>query len=351
MRPTSVVWFKELVDTLRDRRTLWAMVLGPVLVMPLLILIPQYLVRQQMQAQETATLRVAVTGAAHAPGRPAGLAVLGDGTKLASTRQAARLEGLLQAYAQGIVAQRLAARGVDVTLLEPFSVDRRNLATPRQMGGAFLGMMLPLFVVLWALVGGMYTAIDVTAGEKERQTLDPLLTTPASRLQLLLGKLMAVITTSLSAMVLAVGSMLVAFVLAEPIFADTGTEVAFRLSPVTALLVLVAAFPVVLMFAALELAVCLFARSFKEAQNYIVPLQFVVLIPAMAVIVAPDLTPPPAAFAAPVFGPLAVLRNLFLGTATGVQFGVMFGSSLVYAGLSLALAASLFRRERVLFRT
>ncbi|MDO9348547.1 MAG: ABC transporter permease subunit, partial [Anaerolineales bacterium] len=308
MKIVFIVWLKEMLDTLRDRRTLWAMVLGPVLIMPLFIILPQKLMTDQFKKQESAVITVAVSGGEHAPGlmaflrsdpaieviesdalepllrdekafvglripenfeadlaqekQPGQIVILSDQSKMTAGVQTARVETLLMTYAQGIVAQRMAARGVDVTLLAPFETGHENLATPQQMGGMYLAMMLPMFIILWGLVGGMYTAIDVTAGEKERLTLEPLLMTPAGRVQVVSGKLLAVITTSLAALILAITSMLLAFMIAPPEMGATDGAVTYAVSLQTALLVLLAALPIALMFGALEIAVCLFARSF-----------------------------------------------------------------------------------------
>jgi sodium transport system permease protein len=397
MKTVLIVWLKEMLDALRDRRTLWAMVLGPVLIMPLFVILPQKMVSQQYEDQEKAVITLAVSGGEHAPGlmaflrsddtvdvvetddlepllreekvfvglripgnfeadlaqekKPGQIVILSDQSKMTVSVQMARVETLLMAYAQNVVAQRMAVRGVDVTLLAPFETDHENLATPQQMGGAFLAMMLPIFVILWGLVGGMYTAIDVTAGEKERLTLEPLLMTSAGRVQVVSGKLLAVITTSMAAITLATASMLVAFIIVPIEMGATDGAVTYTVSMQTALLVLLAALPIALMFGALEIAVCLFARSFKEAQNYIVPLQFVVLIPAMAVMLIPDFTPGLPVYTIPIFGSNLILRDLFLGTAGGLEFGVVLASSTLYAVIGLVLAVWQFHREQVLFRT
>jgi len=386
-----LVWFKELLDTLRDRRTLAAMVIGPVLVMPVFVLLPQTLLQRQAEAQEQSTIRAVFVGAENGPqlvatllasgeierveadeprrllqedgadvglvippgfeaslaqGRTAVVQMLVDQSDMFSV-QAERFRTLLSGYNQAVVTQRLEALGIDPQQLVPFTIEDVNIATPQQMGGSFLGMMLPMFIVLWALVGGMYTAIDVTAGEKERLTLEPLLTTPVQRRTLVLGKLLAVVTTSLVALILAVASMLIAFAVAPPVSGNTGLGIDLP----TAALLMAAALPVVVLFSALEMAVCLLARSFKEAQNYIVPMQFAVLIPAMAVMVLPDLSPSLPSFAIPVFSTLVILRDLFLGQVEPASFGLMVGSSLVYAALAVGLAIWQFGREKVLFRT
>ncbi len=395
MNTLFVVWFKEMLDTLRDRRTLAAMIIAPVLVMPLFIILPQKLLTKQFEEQEAAVIQVAVAGSEYAPammdflrasgeveiietGDPGELVLdkdasvglvilpdfeaalaeegstqirlLSDRSKMTSGSQVSRVELVLQSYAQAIVAERLAARGVDVDLLMPIEIRSENVATPQQMGGSFIGMMLPMLIVLWALIGGMYTAIDVTAGEKERLTLEPLLMTPVGRAQVVVGKLLAVMSTSLVALILAVSSMLIAFQVSMP--AMTGeANMTFNVSLQTAALILLASLPVVLMFGSLEIAVCLLARSFKEAQNYIVPMQFVVMFPAIAVMMMPDLAPSPAAFAIPIFNTIVVLRDLLLGTWELSTFGIMLASSLVYAAVGIGVAIWQFGREKVLFRT
>jgi sodium transport system permease protein len=165
-----------------------------------------------------------------------------------------------------------------------------------------------------------------------------------------LGKLLAVITTSLIALILAVGSMLVSVALFPPVGAGQGSGFAVQVDPRSALLILLAALPIVLMFSALEMAVCLTARSFKEAQNYIVPLQFIVLLPAMAVMVLPDYSPSLGAFAIPIWSTLVVLRDILQGQISTAAFAVMGASSVVYAALAIGLAIWQFGRERVLFR-
>jgi sodium transport system permease protein len=156
-------------------------------------------------------------------------------------------------------------------------------------------------------------------------------------------------TTSLVALTLSVSSMLVAFALV-PLGSAEGEALRLQVDLQTALLLVLAALPVVLMFSALEMAVCILARSFKEAQNYVVPLQFVVLMPAVAVMVLPDLAPPLAGYAIPIFSTLVVLRDLFLGRVDPAAFAVMTGSALAYAALAVALALRQFGREKVLFR-
>lgn len=396
MQTIITIFFKEILDTLRDRRTLYAMIVAPLVLMPLFTILPQYFMASQMKKQEEERIRLVVVGGEYAPElvaylegtdqveivepppdleealqegeilaalaipadfekaiadeRPVSVTISSDESKMFNVA-ANRMQMLIQTYAQQLVAQRLAARGLDPSMLTAIQVKSENVASEEQMGGSFMAMLLPMFIALWAVVGGMYTAIDVTAGEKERGTLEALLVTPASRLQIVLGKLLAVITTSLSAVILSVSSMYFSFrFFPVETLAREGEKVAFSLPPQTILLIVLVALPLVVMINSLEIAICIFARSFKEAQNYIMPLQFAVLIPSVPLMMVPDLAMPFAAYATPIIGAILSFRDLLRGAASGAALGLTVASSVVYAAICLSLAVRIFRREGVLFR-
>lgn len=397
MQTTITIFRKEILDTLRDRRTLYAMVVAPLLLMPLLTILPSHFMVSQMKKQEEEHIRLVVVGGEHAPElvaylegtgqveivepptdlegalqegdipaalaipadfaeaiaeeRPVMVTISSDASKMASSMAASRVQMMVQSYAQQLIAQRLAARGLDPSVLTPIQIKSQNVASEEQMGGSFMAMLLPMFIAIWAVVGGMYTAIDVTAGEKERGTLEALLVTPASRLQIVLGKLLAVITTSLSAVILSVSSMYFSFrFFPVETMAREGEKVAFSLPPQTILLIVLVALPLVVMINSLEIAICIFARSFKEAQNYIVPLQFAVLIPTLPLVMVPDLAMPFVAYAAPIAGAILSFRDLLTGAASGAALALTVASSVIYAAICLSVAVRIFRRERVLFR-
>jgi|Deesub1362B_J571_1020462.scaffolds.fasta_scaffold01002_6 sodium transport system permease protein len=391
------IWFKEILDTLRDRRTLYAMIIAPMVVMPIFSILPQRLVARQLERRREEMVRLVIIGAEHAPKlvsflresgqveivpvpqdvqaalregeiavalevgsgfegdleaqRPTRVRILSDESKMASGVAASRIGSLLESYSKQIVAQRLAESGIDPRILTPFEVELQNVASEREMGGTFMAMMIPLAIAIWAVVGGMYTAIDVTAGEKERKTLEPLLTVPLSRLQLVSGKLAAVVTTSLVAVALSMISMFVALRL-FPVPSDwvTGETVAVQLPISSAVLILLEALPLILFMSAVEMAICIFARSFKEAQNYIVPLQFAVMIPTLTLGMIPDLSLPRAARIAPIVGPILSFRDILMGAADGPTLLLTALSSLVYAAVAVLLAVYTFSRERAFLR-
>lgn len=390
------IWSKEMLDTLRDRRTLVVMVLVPVLLMPVFTLLPQFLLGGQVKEASglAGAWAIDIAGAAHSPElvaylqgagaevhevtgdpeahvradrsrvvmvippdfqarlqaeQPAEVRVILDDSNVRSSVMGSRLQELLNAYGQQIASQRLAARGLDADLLTPVRLQRENVATEQQMGGSFLGMFVPMFVVLFAFLGGMYTAIDVTAGEKERGTLEPLLTAPVSRGEVVVGKVLAVFVTSFAAVVLSLLSTYAAFQIAPgDLF---GARMSFAIAPHTLLWLVVVALPLTLMLSGVEMIICIFARSFKEAQNYITPLQLVLMLPAFVIGFLPGLKLPAWGYIMPALGQMAIFRDLLAGAPVDRgNLTLSMASGIACAVAAIAAAVRIFRRESVLFR-
>lgn len=395
LRRILTIWGKELVDTLRDRRTLAMMILVPVLMMPVFTLLPQFMVRGQVKEQESGALVVHVQGAAHGPEliahlrqggievveatgdpvtsirgksaslvlvippefqaqlqaeKPAQVTLMTDESNFASGVGAGRVRELIGSFSTKLAGERLKSRGLDPALLTPVMVAHQNVATEQQMGGTFLGMFVPLFLVLFAFLGGMYTAIDVTAGEKERGTLEPLLVAPASRTELVIGKLLAVFVTSFGAVILSLASTYLAFqVVPSDLF---GTEMSFALPLDKIIWLIVAALPLTLFLNAVEMAICIYARSFKEAQNYITPLQLMLMIPAFVIGFLPGFKSQGWYYIVPALGQMAIFRDILSGDPLNhTHLALTLISASVAAVVAAAVAVNTFKREHVLFRT
>lgn len=170
-------------------------------------------------------------------------------------------------------------------MLNPLAITRRNMASEERMGGMFMAMIVPMMLVMWAILGGMYTAIDVAAGEKERLTLEALLISPISRFQLVFGKFLAVVVTSVGAALISLTSMFVSVQVIAPALAGENsevlTEVAMNIGAAQFFLLLVVAVLTAGWASPIEIALSVYARSFKEAQTYLSPLSIIVVIPAV----------------------------------------------------------------------
>ncbi len=302
---TLVVLRKELVDALRDRRTLFAVLLGAVLVGPLALLLLSGLVGQ---FEEQAEQRVVVAaGLAQAPtlrnylerqgyalreappdheaqlkerrlaepvlvvapgfeealarGEPAALTIVSDSGNRRAEAGSGRLAQLLEGFARERGTLALALRGVPVALLRPLDVQERDLAGARERGAQFTAM-LPFFVLMAVLYGALNAALDTTAGERERGSLEPLLANPAAPLALVLGKWGAVATVGMLVALLSVAS----FLPAQWLIRSETLRALFVFGPREAALFLALLLPLAAALSALMMAVAIGCRSVKEAQ-------------------------------------------------------------------------------------
>jgi sodium transport system permease protein len=401
LRNVAIVYRKELVDSLRDRRTLISMIAVPVLIMPLLGIgmgavsigligqarkeIPKVMIiGGQDSPQVVAELRQlkdvrVVAGMADyaeeisekkiraaveipdgfdrklATGEPATVNIYMYEGELKSGFGAERLENFFRDLRDRTVRQHLAAQALPETVARPFDIREKNVAPPEKVGGAILGGVVPYFVILLCLTGAMYPAMDLTAGEKERGTMETILCSPVSRTHLVLGKFLMVLTASVATAILAIASMWVSFGAGKRLLlgaaggaADAALQITITGKAMVALFFVV--LPLAVFFSAALLALSLFAKSFKEAQSYISPLMILLIVPAVAALL-PGVELTPALAFIPVMNASLVSKEIVTGTYHWDLIALIFLSSSVYAALALAIAVKLFQREDVLFRT
>lgn len=356
---------KELRETLRDRRTLAVMVLFPLVVYPLLSLLLGQVLFSREQQKEARASHVAIVGAGATADdlrkRVRDLPKLFTLTEAGNAHdvRTGRLDAvvLTEAGRQAEVifdATRDESRAASDRLSEvmatalpagcaPIQVKRQDLASKAQLGSYLLAKALPLAVVLMVLLGAFYPAIDVTAGERERGTLETVLSTPVRRFDLLLGKVMAVAVIASITGLVNLGSMTVTLMQALHL-ADKGAmlPVPWSRAAAAALVVVPAAF----LFGALFVAVGALARGFKEAQNYLMPVYFLSIAPALVGAVGEYPLGARTALV-PSMNVTLLARDLVLGTARLGPALVALGSTVVYACLALALAARLYDSERL----
>lgn len=399
-RNIGFVFRKELKESLRDRRTVLSMFLVPILLMPLLTIGAGVLAAMLFgkAMEETPTVMVlggedspkvlaelhAQKDIAFVPARPdyaeeiankqirAAIeippgfdAALDRGEvptvriymyqgELRSTFGADRLQRFLRDFRDQVVSQRLAARQLPSDLVAPFRVEQKNVASTEQVSGAIIGGLVPYFIIVMSLTGAMYPAMDLTAGEKERGTIETILSSPVSRVHLVLGKFLMVFTAAMMTAILALSSMGLTFAAGKkllagvPQSADFGFSAAFSLKSLAAVFVMVV--PLAVLFSAALLAIALFAKSYREAQSYISPLTIVVMLPAV-VSVLPGVELNAGLSLIPVLNTSLVSKEIVSGTYHWSYMALIFGSSCVYAAIALWIAIKLFQKESVLFRS
>lgn len=255
-----------------------------------------------------------------------------------------KISRFLDRLSEGIVRARVTGHGLAGTVLDPFSPHDINVGRERSI----LAVLLPYVVLLMCFAGAIYPAIDLGAGEKERGTLETLLVTPAGRLELVLGKFLVVTLASFTAALLNIVSLSVSVQLGLIDIGGAGGSLALdgRAMALSFVLML----PVAALFAAVLMAVSIFAKSFKEAQSYTAPINMVVIVPAVvSFIPGVELTIPLALV--PLVNVSLALKEAWAGIFQWDCLAVLIVSSLVYAGAALLFCAAWFQREEVLFRT
>jgi sodium transport system permease protein len=267
-----------------------------------------------------------------------------------------KVENYLKDYSNTVVKARLAAKNLPVGVLKPFEFRRENVAPPEKVSGAAIGGLIGYMVILLCMTGAMYPAMDLTAGEKERGTMETILSSPISRMHLVLGKFLLILTAALGTAALSVLSMGASFsVLSHYTGQTAGGRAAaagllLKLGPKTVISVFLMALPLAVLFSAVLMTIALFAKTYKEAQSYLTPMTFVVIIPALAAMLpGAELTPKLSLI--PILNVSLLCKELVAGTYHWNYIGIIFASTCVYAVAALFLAIKMFQRESVLFRS
>lgn len=386
----GIVFRKEFIDNLRDRRSvsssLFSSLFTPALIIVLIIVLGSTIMREAVEEP----LDLPVQGAEHAPGlmtylrqrnvnilpapedpeaavregevavvlvipaeygeelaagRPAPMRLVMDSSRTSASTAIQRARGLVNGYSQTLAVLRLQARGVSPSVLSPLDLQPTDLATPQSSAIMFLNM-LPFVLIMTIFMGGMYVIIDATAGERERGSLEPLLINPIPRREFVLGKLLASLPYALATLGLALGVLYLGFNVL-PLEEFTGMQMS--VDTVALINMFLLSLPVVLLASGLQMVVAAFTRSFKEAQTYLsflplvagMPTMFLAFIPVKTGLVVSTI---------PIFGQALIINQLLRGET--VQPGNVIASvvgTLVAAVLVTLLAIRLYEREKILF--
>ena len=385
----SAIYRKEVLDLVRDRRTMISMVVVPVLLIPLLLNVStrlmsrieenaeqeaksmavaakittpalrQALEKAQIQIVDQDDLKDAVlkkTVAAaveEIPGIPVQVQIYADNSSPTSSAAAARVRTALDDLKDEKVRESLKNSGIPESVLTPFVVKRTNIAGARKMAGMAWGSILGYLLLLMMFTGGMYPIIDMTAGEKERKTMEALLASPASRMEIVLGKNFAAMTAIFITALLTLGSLTYSLKSSNISAKTPEVQEMMRTIPLdahTLTFIAITLIPLAMFAASLMFAIALFARSYKEGQSYLMPLLMVVIFPAlMGGLSGMQMTP--ALCLIPIFNVSQMIRGILLGDASMANFAITTVANLVYAAVAFVIAAKQFDNENVLFRS
>jgi len=389
MSGLGTIYKKEIRENLRDRRSLFnSVLLGPIL-FPILFIGLGYFAASKQQERAEQVLEVPVVGAENAPnlvafleqqgvvvqaapenpesqvrsqqvpviiripedfpgqwktGKPAVVELIADPSRRESETPMRRISGLLRAYGAQIGQLRLQLRGVSPSIRTAIMVKDVDLSTP-QSRGMLIMIMLPYVLMITAFTGGMHLAVDSTAGEKERKSLEPLLINPVPRWQIMLGKMSATATFAFASLALT----LLSFRFAFPLLPTGALGVDLNLSAAAVGGILLAVAPVVILAAALLTTLASLAKSLREAQSYMGLVFMIPIIPSIIFMVNP-VTPVTWMMAVPMFSQNLLIGEIVRGESVPLLWQFLsMGSTLLIGLLFAAIAATLFNRPRIVF--
>lgn len=254
-----------------------------------------------------------------------------------------RIQNALQGYNQALITSRLTERGIDPAILTPIDIQRVSLTTPEQETAGQNSYLLSILVGLVVAMGGMYVALDVTAGERERGTLEALLLTPASDMEIFTGKLLAVFSITFIPIV----ATFVAFGLTTNLLPESMSTGA-QIPPIVFVGSIIAALPFALAVNVVMMLVAIRMSTFKEAQSAATPVTMGAMFPTIAAGMFPPSNP--IFFLIPAYGTGAVVGKLAVeGAFPFTAFMLSVVGALLVAAIGIIIGMRLFNRERLLY--
>lgn len=396
MKRILTIFKKELKDTLRDRRTIMMMVVFPIILIYLVMSLTMNLSRSQTRKAEEKVLTVGLITEGNAQvfreklakiknvvikedikadkvndliqGKTLDFALVfeegfdrkvqekGSGdvqlyykASNENTIAKKRIDAVLNEYKEELLNSRLTELKLDHAFVEPLKVNINDLSSAKEKIGESIGGLLPYFFILFCFLGAMYPAIDLAAGEKERATIETLLTSPASRLQIVIGKFMVVTLAGIFSALVAIFALYMSLRGAKEIPPEM-FDALFRIIEYRSIgLLLSLLVPLCVFFAALLLSVSIYARSFKEAQSMVTPLNVLVIVPVL-IGLFPGIKLNAVTALIPVLNVSLATKEIISGT---IQTGLLvevYLSLFVLAAAGLIFCAQWFKREEVIFR-
>lgn len=392
LRGTSIVFKKEIKDMFRDKKTLITSIVIPLIIFPIIFgLMGKGIDSSTKKVTENLKISVKDEGKSSftefiktvpnvnildskdlkkdvqdgkiylgiiipaefdkviADGKSADLKIVYDDASQSSSTAQEMIKSIVDEYSKVIVKNRLASRGMDVSILEPVKITEEIVAKEKTSFAKFmLSLMLPLLLVIYATSTPLAAAVDLGAGEKERGTLEPLLTTQTSRMNLLFGKFFAITIMGIIGITASLTGLGVSMKLTPGLFGGEGD---FTIKISALLLIGLVTILLTMVFASLELAISIYARSFKEAQTYLSPITIIGMAAGYSTYMLDVKNAGLMMFNIPLVNISLTIKELINGVQNPMHIGITFIWSILYVVLSIMFARYMFSREEVIFRT
>jgi len=391
MKTIFTVIKKELTDTLRDKKTLFSAILLPALAMPLILLGVTKLQQNLLDKEQNKQLKVALIGAPqnmvsqfkdttfilvndialagvkdsiNNGSLDAALEFKPDFQEKVSSLQSGglnlyykstnllvekRIREKLDSYKSIVMNNRIKQLELSSEALEPLSISKIDIASSKEQIGKMIGGFIPYLFIIFCFMGCMYPALDLITGEKERGTIETLLTVPASRFKILLGKTITIALIGISAALMTIGGMFVGLKFIDNIPPNFLNAINDILGLKFILMLFAMLIPLSVFFAGFLSAIVVRASSFKEAQSYATPLSFLVIIPAMIALM-PGVELTWQTVWIPILNIALATKEIIAGTIQPAHYIVVVGSLIVLAILAVYFSLKQFSKETMVLK-
>ena len=396
MKIIIAIFKKELTDVLRDKRTLFFMIVIPVIVMPLIFIgsikfqeyqskksdekilniglinktsdsqIRDYLLDQKgvylvedidLDSLELGIKNDSLQGGLYihknfisdiSANRMGKVEVYYKSSDLMSKAKN-RINNALEIYKNKIISERLSQFNVDKDLLEPLDIINKDISTKKETIGKAVGGLIPYMLVIFIFLGAMYPAIDLGAGEKERGSLETLLSSPATKFEITVGKLMVVSLAGMVSGLISVIGISVPFYFIGNIPDQIKSTVLEIISPFIIVSVIILMIPIAIFFASMLLSISFYARSFKEAQSLMGPLNIIIIVPLMLTL-GPGIEIDHITALIPLINVGLLTKEILAGSAQPIYFIETLSSLLFFAAIGIRFSVYWFNKENTIFR-
>lgn len=387
------IFKKELKDTLRDRRTLIAMLVVPVLVFPVILGLMTTATKSFENAEKESEKHIAIigdstslfaqifaqippeegeriiefqsdtSGIREAIGKEVidyafvvpkdfdqkesldkqnSIEVFYQGTSIGAKQ---RVDGYLAFIQSQLQVNRIAKKALDPSILQPLDIQYSNVASDKEMLGKIVGGFLPYLFIIFGFIGCMYPAIDLFTGEKERKTLETLLTAPVARWKILFGKMLVVVLSGIAAATFALIGLFLALevfqLVDDPKLIELVREI---LSLQFILMLYLLLIPLTVFFAGVMIPVTVYAKTFKEAQSVLTPINFMVILPALIGFI-PGIELNVGTAFIPIVNIVLATKELVAGTLSPLLLILSFLVMVVFAVFAVILSYKRFGKE------
>ncbi len=391
MNTILTVFKKEIIDTLRDKRTIMTAIVMPAVLIPVLMYGMTVVTKMVMEKEENKKLKISLIDAPEAfmsyiditkmeiksgfdlkNGKEAIKSDSLDAMirftsnflemqeKMSSPRVVlfykktnlsveSRMKKMVDRYSDDLLDERIESLGISSATIKPINLKTENVEEPQELVGQTVGGFLPYMFIMFCFMGCMYPALDLITGEKERGTIETLLTVPASRFNILLGKVLTISIVGLAATIMGIVGMYIGVLVLPDLPQEISTVLNSVISPRFVIMLLAMLLPLCVFFAGMISALVVKAKSFKEAQSIVSPFTFIIILPAvLALVPGIELTWTTAMI--PILNIALATKEIISETINMGHFVLIVGSLVILAIIGVIFSFSQFSKEGMVLK-